>query len=334
MKRWMHLTLTLSLLIGTGGVAEAGLLKKLGKLGKKGGCSVDWSGDDRSIAKAGKKCGFFINNQGIGRKEPMPTRVAIGNFQLRFDKTSNEAVTSVRHMADSGYRKDCGDDDRRADGSFPEECWIWEHRWWKETETSQATFTLGNDDIYQFIVDAVYDRYVSMLTERGYEVVPVDTVKNTELYGMLKGDPKANAKKGKIRVSAYGLKNLKVQGAMATNKLPGLNKELGTDAVIDFFATVGLDLDKSGRVSVCLGSSKVGLGNGLDMQFFAGVKETRSPTKAIYLPKASAQVGVKSMGCFPIEGAQSAARYIEGGADLIVNAAALGTVMLEQAAAR
>ena len=335
MKRWIQATLVMTMLLVASTAAEAGLLNKLGKLGGKNkGCDIDWSADDRSIAKAGKKCGFFINNQGLGKKEPSPKRIAIGNFQLRFDKTSNAAVTSVRHMADAGYRKACDDDDRRADGTYPEECWIWEHRWWKETETSQASLALGDDDIYQLLTDAVYDAYVAMLEERGYEVLPVDTVKRAEVYATLKADTKARSKSGKIRVSAYGLKNLKVQGAMASNKLPGLNKELGTDAVIDFFATVGLDMDKRGQVSVCLGSSKLGLGNGLDLQVFAGVKETRSPSKAIYLPRASAQAGVKSMGCFPIEGAESAARYIEGGAGLIVNGARLATVMIEQAAAR
>ncbi len=308
------------------GSVQAGLLG-----GKKKKCDFKGAQGDVAIARAGKKCGFTVNNRGIGKKKiTAPKKVAIGSFQVRYDKISNSAVTKVTHYSSFDYK--CEEENEALAGDGPRACWE-TYSWGKEKERSSAGLELANQDVYQFLTNAIYDKYVAMLTERGYEVVPIDAVKSAPTYAMLGGKSGSKSKQKLIRTSAYGLKNLSLQGGMAANKLPGLNKDLKTDAVIKVFATVGLKLDKQGRFSMCLGSQSVGMGTGLRIELLAGYKESKMPGgKPVYSAKATADAGVPTVGCEQINlEAESAVQYVLSSANLVGGAATVATVMLEQA---
>ena len=75
-----------------------------------------------------------------------------------------------------------------------------------------------------------------------------------------------------MRTTAYGLPNFKMRGmSQAQNKLAGLNKELGTDAVLTVYGTLGLAQLEKGGVLGSLKKSYVGL-PALDVAVLGGVQ--------------------------------------------------------------
>ena len=105
-----------------------------------------------------------------------------------------------------------------------------------------------------------------------------------------------------------------------------------TDIVIDFFATVGLKLDKKDQLYMCIGAQTVGLGSAINIEVFADYKEGRLGKKVLYSPKASATGGIPSFGCEVIaSSSDSAVTYVVSSADTVAFGAKLTMLMLDQA---
>ena len=233
--------------------------------------------DGKSLLKSAKACGFQITNQGIGKKAPAPKKVAIASFQIRFDYVSQK-YGYVMHDSFSGVT----------------------------TEVTEQTYLQWEEEVYQELTDKMYDMFVQTLADQGIEVVDVEAVQGSELYQGLKAKSTSKEKKKMIRATAYGLKNFKgAGGAMssmaAANKLAGLNMELGTDAVIGVYATMGLAETKKTRSSpggtkVALGTAQGGVasaygGYPFNMSWLVGYKEEKGPGGGrYYFPKAKGQV--------------------------------------------
>lgn len=239
-------------------------------------CQIDDT-DGKSLLKSAKACGFQITNQGIGKKVPFPKKVAIASFQVRFDYHSQE-YGSIIHSSFTGVT----------------------------TDLTESSFLIWQEEVYQELTDKMYDMFVQTLQDRGIEVVDVEEVKGSELYRGLDAKSGSKEKKKMIRTTAYGLKNFKGAGGAtssiaAANKLAGLNKELGTDAVINVYATMGLaETRKSksgpGGTKVALGTAQEGFaaaygGYPFSMTILAGYKEQKGPGGgAYYFPQAQGQV--------------------------------------------
>ncbi|MCP3978541.1 MAG: hypothetical protein GY716_04290 [bacterium] len=242
----------------------------------KSKCAIDDT-DGKSLLKSAKACGFQITNQGVGKKVPAPKKVAIASFQIRFDYTSQK-YGFVMHDSFTGVT----------------------------TSVTEQTYLQWEKEVYQELTDKMYDMFVQTLADQGIEVVDVEAVKGSELYQGLKSKSSSKNKKKMIRATAYGLKNFKgAGGAMssvaAANKLSGLNKELGTDAVINIYATMGLvetrkTKKSSGGTKVALGTAQGGVagaygGYPFTMSVLAGYKEGKGPGGgAYYFPKAKGQI--------------------------------------------
>lgn len=176
-------------------------------------CDIDMT-SNATIVKSAKACGFNISNAGIGKKVPAPKKVAIAAFQIRFD-FSSQRYGMVMQTA------------------------------YGTIDNTQRNYLQFEDDVYQEITDNMYDMFVISLEALGFEVVPKEAVTNSEVYAMVKADESAKKKKEMVRMTASGLKNIKGKGGAtasiaAQQKLAGINEELGADATIAVFATMGL----------------------------------------------------------------------------------------------
>lgn len=239
-------------------------------------CQIDDS-SPKALLKSAKACGFQITNDGIGKKIPVPQKVAIAAFQVRFDYKS-QSYGLILHNSYTGMT----------------------------TDMTERSYLEWEEEVYQELTDKMYDMFVQTLESQGMEVVSVEEVKSSDIYRDLKTDSASKSKKKMIRTTAYGLKNFKGSGgAMSsvagTNKLAGLNMELGTDAVISVFATMGLVETKKSRKSaggtkVTLGTSQGGFsaaygGYPFSVTFLAGYKESKKPGGGFwYFPKARSSV--------------------------------------------
>ncbi len=241
-------------------------------------CDIDMT-SNATIVKSAKACGFNISNAGIGKKVPAPKKVAIAAFQIRFD-FSSQRYGMVMQTA------------------------------YGTIDNTQRNYLQFEDDVYQEITDNMYDMFVISLEALGFEVVPKEAVTNSEVYAMVKADESARKKKEMVRMTASGLKNIKGKGGAtasiaAQQKLAGINEELGADATIAVFATMGLlsTKGKNAGVKVCLGSSHGGYSAGQDFELLvlAGTKTDHFPGgKPMYTPKARAQISfaVKKQMCY------------------------------------
>ncbi len=233
-----------------------------------GGCELDLSSREAMVKTSGKCHGFYAEDGGFGKKQPAPKRVAIGTFQIRFDLETQEY------------------------GSIHVGPWV------TIDGTKTNFFELPLAD-YEQLTDVLYDSFVETLRGAGIDVATVEQVKATELWKTIEADDEPKYRPGElVRTTAYGLPNFKMRGmSQAQNKLAGLNKELGTDAVLTVYGTLGLAQLKKGGVQLMLGSLKksyVGL-PALDVAVLGGFREGKLPGgKLVYQPKIQAAFGARA----------------------------------------
>lgn len=111
-------------------------------------------------------------------------------------------------------------------------------------ERDQATYTTlrFGDAEYTQLTDQLYAQLKARLEAEGLEVVPRETVINSAAYLALKSDENAKDNEKRVLYSPTGMKNLPVFSGQPRNPggLAAINAELGTDAVVAAFVSVGI----------------------------------------------------------------------------------------------
>jgi hypothetical protein len=95
---------------------------------------------------------------------------------------------------------------------------------------------------YVALTDALYEALVQRFTAAGFEVVPREAVVRSAAYGALAGEPGTDEGSERVRAVPTGMKDLgtKLGQPSHPDALAGLNRDLGTDAVVAVYANFGL----------------------------------------------------------------------------------------------
>jgi hypothetical protein len=256
------------------GTAILGL--QLGAPSLLGGCTLDLTSRD-GMLQSGKCFGFFAE-AARPKKAPVPGKVAIAAFQVRYELQAPGGgfPTSL----------DYGSETVPIDGA------------------QRNFFDLELAD-YDRMTGELYDRFVDALQAHGVVVSDVEAVKNSATYKDLKPDNAVLYKEGShARGSAHGLKNLKPKPMQfQADKMAGITHELGVDAVLTVFFHLGLAAAPGaakGQVRLSVGSLASGAVMGaspLEITALAGVVEEKKPGGGVvYLPRWKARFGVAKAG--------------------------------------
>ena len=108
-----------------------------------------------------------------------------------------------------------------------------------QTTVTTLRFT---DDQYTYLTDEMYAQFKAHLEAEGFEVLPKDAVVNSAAYQALEGEDDVKMNNKRVRYSPSGMKNLKThRGApKQAGDMARLNAELGTDAIVSGFVSVGI----------------------------------------------------------------------------------------------
>jgi hypothetical protein len=163
----------------------------------------------------------------------------------------------------------------------------------------QSILTLELDD-YNRMTNELYDRFVETLDAYGLQVAAAEDVKNTGTYGTLRTDFEAVLHKpGQFaRGTAYGLKIVRPRPMQfQVDKMAGITKELGVDAVLTVFLHLGLTSAtgaEEGDVSLCVGCSGTVAGAiPMEITFLAGLVEKPKPGGGVvYTPRWKTRFGI------------------------------------------
>lgn len=117
------------------------------------------------------------------------------------------------------------------------------------------------------------------MTAAGYVVADREKVLATETYQKAKGEEGEKVNDKRVLYAPTGMKNMPTQlggPSQGAKILPGINKELGTDAIVSVFANFSLcemaGGRKKGGTKVCLRSENA-LTPGLNVLFYGGAQE-------------------------------------------------------------
>ena len=174
-------------------------------------CDADLSSTHAKLATA--DClAVDAKAEGI-KKEGLPRKLAVGSFHVRFNARAQKADWAVPGSVESNRL----------------------HLEW-------------DDDFYQTLTDRMYDRFVERMTDEGFALVDLETIKETKSYGKLKDNVSRRANGRVVRFAPYGMKLFEYQGMSPGHRqLPGIGSELGADATVSVFVEVSLcGYDKGG----------------------------------------------------------------------------------------
>jgi hypothetical protein len=177
------------------------------------GCEPDLSGPQQMVEST--RClGFFVEGK-LPKKASPPRKVAIAAFQVRY--ALRPPANAPVHLLDYGQSR------------FPVDA------------ARTNFFELSREDFHR-ITEVLYDGFVASLAQAGIEAVEVEKVLSARAYQTLQPDSEEMHRDGKFsRGSAYGLKTLKPKPVQyKLDRLARLTKELGVDASVTVFMTVGL----------------------------------------------------------------------------------------------
>ncbi|TDI49880.1 MAG: hypothetical protein E2P01_02370 [Acidobacteria bacterium] len=235
------------------------LLASPGVLAKK--CKIDLSTEAAKV-KTAKCLAFQSTTTGLKKNGP-PKKIAVGSFQIRYNLRTQEYGMIGPYS--SNVRR---------------------------------TYLQWDDSVYQQVTDLMYDSFVEKMTAEGFEVAALDDVKATSVYQRMKVGTEAKKKGHLVRFTPHGMKHMKMQGALQAQKhLPGINKELGTDAVVSVFLTLSLCQMEKGKLFqkkqrgayLCFADTegpRLFQNNPFMVQFYGGYKEGKMPGgKILYSPK-------------------------------------------------
>jgi hypothetical protein len=241
-------------------VVAAFLLASVPATAKK--CEIADLSSEAARLEAAKCFKFQADTRGL-KKGGLPRKIAVGSFLVVYHLRSQEY----------GLISDFGSDVRSIGIAFA-------------------------DEVYQDLTNRLYDRFVERMAAQGFEIAKVEDVVATEVYERIEADSDAVKKGAKVRFAPYGLKNVKLGGAIAGQKhLPGINKALGTDAV----ATVRLELSicamsegafkKQRAGHLCIANldppaKQIGDAAPFSITFYGGFREGKLPGgKVLYQPE-------------------------------------------------
>lgn len=189
-----------------------------------------------------------------GKAATWPKKVAIAAFVVRYDKSQYDRDTGVRVTL-----------------KFPEADYV-------------------------ALTDALYDATAKRLTDAGFEVVPRDAVIHAAAYGSLEGETGTDEGAERVRAVPTGMKDLGTQlgKPRRPDALAGLNRELGTDAVIAVYANFGLctvdftaDTKMSGTKPCLRGNPTL---PGLSMMFVGGAKGDGAAVAPVWTSRSYKQL--------------------------------------------
>lgn len=162
----------------------------------------DISTEDQAL-KSAKKWHFKTK----GTPKAYPKKIAIGQFSVRylFKETT----------ADKGVAKD--------------------------NSVTVTTLRFAEEE-YEILTNVLYAQLRAQLQAEGFEVMDRADVVAAKAYAALKADEKTKGNAKRVTYSPTGMKNLPIFSGQPRNPggLAALNAELGTDAVVAGFLSVGI----------------------------------------------------------------------------------------------